>query len=75
MKAFTKDQTAAARSLAISYMAFCEIDFTADNDPLATLITVERLLETQEAVGTELMPTTVLGRMIDSAKREWQERR
>jgi|TARA_R110001606_G_scaffold125728_4_gene259451 hypothetical protein len=75
MKAFNKEQTAAARSLTIAYMAFLEIDFQADNNPLSVLMDAERLLETQEAVGTEMMSTAFLVRLIASYQREYEATR
>jgi hypothetical protein len=75
MKAFTKEQTTAARSLAVAYMAFLEIDFQADNKPLEMMMTVERLLETQEAVGTEMMSTAFLTRLIGGYRRDYEATR
>tara|TARA_R100001369_G_scaffold90030_1_gene128421 strand:+ start:168 stop:401 length:234 start_codon:yes stop_codon:yes gene_type:complete len=75
MKTFTKEQTAAARSLAVAYMSFLEIDFEADNNPLEVMMTAERLLETQEAVGTEMMATAFLIRLIGSYRRDYEAAR
>jgi hypothetical protein len=75
MKAFTKEQTAAAKSLAIAYITFLEIDFQADNNPLSVLMAAERLLETQEAVGTEMMSNAFLVPLIASYRREYEATR
>jgi hypothetical protein len=39
------------------------------------MMTVERLLETQEAVGTEMMSTAFLIRLIDGYRRDYEATR